>query len=153
MLKVLKRCPDPRKHFNPAKFLEALQLDSLLPRMEVDTSLYVTNRAKLEQMYPYLPQGHNYAIADVVYSTLKYLVSEEAEARAVRDKCKQLPQLTCRSLRVFAFHSDTGIVSSQHNMLVKSTAYVCTLYSPFIGPALYLYSVIHRHHLLFPFSY
>ena len=50
MLKVLKRCPDPGKHFNPAKFLEALQLDSLLPRMEVDTSLYVTNRAKLEQM-------------------------------------------------------------------------------------------------------
>ncbi len=119
MLKVLKKYPDPIKYFDSAKFLEALQLDSLLPRMEVDTSLYVTSRAKLEQVYPYLPQGHNYAIADVVYSTLKYLVSEEAEAGAVRDKCKQSPQLTCRLLCVYAFHSDTGIVSSQHNMLVS----------------------------------
>ena len=63
-------------------------MDSLLPRMEVYTSPYVTNRAKLEQMYPYLPQGHNYAVAGVVYSTLKYPISEEEEARAVRDKCK-----------------------------------------------------------------
>ena len=79
MLKVLKECPNPRKHFDPVKFLEALQLDSLLPRKEVDTSLYVTNRARLEQMYPYLPQGQKErdTVAGVVYSTLKYAVSEE----------------------------------------------------------------------------
>ena len=90
MLKVLKECPNPRKHFDPVKFLEALQLDSLLPRKEVDTSLYVTNRARLEQMYPYLPQGQKErdTVAGVVYSTLKYAVSEEEEAKAVRDKCK-----------------------------------------------------------------
>ena len=112
MLKVLKECPNPRKYFDPDKFLEALQLDSLLPRKEVDTSLYVTNRAKLEQMYPYLLGGQKDAVAGVVYSTLKYLVSEEEEARAVRDKCKLLPQLTCRSLRVYAFRLETSIVSS-----------------------------------------
>ena len=85
-------------------------MDSLLPRKEVDTSLYVTNRAKLEQMYPYLPQGQKErdTVAGVVYSTLKYTVSEEEEARAVRDKCKQSPQLTCQSLRVYAFHSDSS---------------------------------------------
>ena len=90
MLKVLKECPNPRKYFYPVKFLEALRLDSLLPRKEVDTSLYVTNRAKLEQMYPYLPQGQKErdTVAGLVYSTLKYTVSEEAEAKAVRDKCK-----------------------------------------------------------------
>ena len=92
MLKVLKECPNPRKYFDPAKFLEALRLDSLLPRKEVDTSLYVTNRAKLEQMYPYLFEGQKDAVASVVYSTLRYLVSEEAEARAVRDKCKRSSQ-------------------------------------------------------------
>ena len=119
MLKVLKECPNPRKYFDPARFLEALQLDSLLPRKEVDTSLYVINRAKLEQMYLCLPEGRNYAIADGLYSTLKHLVSEEAEAGAVRDKCKQSPQLTCRSLRVYAFYSETSIVSSLHNMLVS----------------------------------
>ena len=90
MLKVLKECPNPKKHFDPDKFLEALRLDSLLSRKEVDTSFYVTNRAKLEQMYPYLPQGQKEkdAVAGVVYSTLKYTVSEEEEAKAVRDKCK-----------------------------------------------------------------
>ena len=62
--------------------LEALQLDSLLPRMEVDTSLYITNRARLEQMYPYLPQEEG-MVAEVVYSVLKHAVSEEEEARAV----------------------------------------------------------------------
>ena len=69
MLKVLKECPDPRKYFDPNKFLEALQLDSLLPRMEVDTSLYVTNRAKLEQMYPYLFEGQIDAVPNVVQCT------------------------------------------------------------------------------------
>ena len=69
-----------------------MQLDSLLSRKKVDTSLYVINRAKLEQMYPYLFESQKDAIADVVYSTLKYLVSEEEEAGAVRDKCKQSPQ-------------------------------------------------------------
>ena len=117
MLKALKECPNPK--YDPVKFLEALQLDSLLPRKEVDTFLYVTNRAKLEQMYPYLFEGQIDAVSNVVYSTLKFTVSEEAEARAVRNKCKQSPQLTCRSLRVYAFHSDTSIVSSQHNMLVS----------------------------------
>ena len=64
-------------------------MDSLLPRKEVDTSLYVTNRAKLEQMYPYLFEVHKDAIADVVYSTMKYSISEEEEeARAVRNKRK-----------------------------------------------------------------
>ena len=91
-MKVLKKCDNPRKYFDPHKFLEALQLDSLLPRKEVDTSLYVTNRAKLEQMYPYLSQGQKDAVAGVVYSTLKFTVSEEKEARAVIDKCKQSPQ-------------------------------------------------------------
>ena len=95
MLKVLKECADPKKYFDPYKFLEALQLDSLLPRKEVDTSLYVTNRARLEQIYPYLPQGKEDAVASVVFSTLKYTVSEEEEARAVRDKCKQSPQHAC----------------------------------------------------------
>ena len=112
MLKVLKECPNPRKYFDPDKFLEALQLDSLLPRKEVHTSLYVTNRAKLKQMYPYLFGGQKDTVADVVCSTLKYLVSEEEEARAVRDKCKLLPQLTCRSLRAYAFRLETSIVSS-----------------------------------------
>ena len=90
MLKVLKECPNPRKHFDPVKFLEALQLDSLLPRKEVDTSLYVTNRARLEQMYPYLPQGQKErdTVAGLVYSTLKYTVSEEEEAKAVGERCK-----------------------------------------------------------------
>ena len=90
MLKALKECPNPRKYFDPVKFLEALQLDSLLPRKEVDTSLYVTNRARLEQMYPYLPQSQKErdTVAGVVYSTLKNTVSEEKDARAVRDKCK-----------------------------------------------------------------
>ena len=111
MLKVLKECPNPRKYFDPVKFLEALQLDSLLPRKEVHTSLYVTNRAKLEQMYPYLFGGQKDTVADVVCSTLKYLVSEE-EARAVRDKCKLSPQLTCWSLRAYAFRLETSIVSS-----------------------------------------
>ena len=90
MLEVLKECPNPRKHFDPDTFLEALQLDSLLPRKEVYTSLFVINRAKLEHMYPYLPQGQKErdTVAGVVYSTLKYTVSEEEEAKAVRDKCK-----------------------------------------------------------------
>ena len=69
MLKVLKECPDPRKYFDPNKFLEALQLDSLLPRKEVYTSLYVTNRAKLEQMYPYLFEGQIDAVPNVVQCT------------------------------------------------------------------------------------
>ena len=123
MLKVLKRCPDPRKYFDPDKFLAALQLDSLLPRKEVDTSLYVTNRAKLEQMYPYLFEGQIDAVPNVVYSTLKSTVSEEAEARAMRDKCKQSPQCT----------------TPQHDR--QSTAYACTPYNPFIGTTLYFHSV------------
>ena len=85
MLKVLKECPNPRKHFDPNKFLEALQLDSLLPRKEVDTSLYVTNRPKLEQMYPYLLEGQKDAVADV-----------ETAAEGMRDKCKQSPQHACQ---------------------------------------------------------
>ena len=84
MLKVLKECPNLRKHFDPDKFLEALQLDSLLPRKEVDTSLYVTNRARMEQVYPYLLEGLKDAVADV-----------ETEAEGVRDKCKQSPQHAC----------------------------------------------------------
>ncbi len=93
MLKVLKECPNPRKYFDPNKFLDALQLNSLLPRNEVDTSLYIRNRAKLEQMYPYLPQGQKErdAVAGVVYPTLRYAVSEEKDARAVIEKCKQPP--------------------------------------------------------------
>ena len=96
MLKVLKKCDNPRKYFDPHKFLDALQLDSLLPRKEVDTSLYVTNRAKLEQMYPYLSQSQKDAVAGVVYSTLKFTVSEEKDARAVIDKCKQSAQHACK---------------------------------------------------------
>ena len=100
MLKVLKECPDPRKYFDPDQLLEALQLNSLLPRNEVDTSLYIRNRAKLEQMYPYLPQGQKErdTVAGVVYSTLKYTVSEEKDARAVIEKCKQPNQHARQSL-------------------------------------------------------
>ena len=100
MLKVLKECPNPRKYFDPDKFLEALQLNSLLPRNEVDTSLYIRNRARLEQMYPYLPQGQKERdiVAGVVYSTLKFTVSEEKDARAVIEKCKQPPQHAHQSL-------------------------------------------------------
>ena len=87
MLNVLKTCSDPKKYFDRDKFLESLQLESLLARMEVDTSLYITNTAKLEQMYPYLPRQER-AVAEVVYSILKHAVSEEEEARAVRDTCK-----------------------------------------------------------------
>ena len=119
MLKALKECSNPKKYFDPVKFLEALQLDSLLPRKEVDTSLYVTNRAKLEQMYPYLFEGQIDAVPNVVYSTLKFTVSEEAEARAVKDKCKLSPQLTHQPLHVYAFHSETSIVSCYHHMLVS----------------------------------
>ena len=104
MLKVLKECGDPWKYFDPHKFLEALQLDSLLPRKEVDTSLYVTNRAKLEQMYPYLSMGQKDAVAGVVYSTLKFTVSEEKEARAVTAKCKQSPQHVCIQCIVHCVH-------------------------------------------------
>ena len=86
MLEALKNCSVPNTYINPAKFLESLQLDRLLPRMEVDTSLYITNAAKLEQMYPYLPQEEG-MVAEVVYSSLN-AVSEEKEARAVRDTCK-----------------------------------------------------------------
>ena len=129
MLKVLKECPDPRKHFDPNKFLEALQLDSLLPRKEVYTSLYVSNRAKLEQMYPYLFEGQIDVVPNVVYSTLKFTVSEEAEAKAVRDKCKQSPQLTCRSLHVYAFRLETSIVSSQHKILVSHMCLHCIAHS------------------------
>ena len=95
MLKVLMECADPKKYLDPYKFLEALQLDSLLPRKEMDTALYVTNRARLEQMYPYLPQGKEDAVADAVFSTLKCTVSEEREATAVKDSCKQSPQHAC----------------------------------------------------------
>ena len=95
MLKVLKECGDPRKYFDPHKFLEVLHLDSLLPRREVDTSLYVRNRAQLEQMYPYLPNKDTITVTGVVYSTLKFTVSEEKEARAVIDKCKQSLQHVC----------------------------------------------------------
>ena len=132
MLKVLKECPNPRKYFDPDKYLDALQLDSLLPRKEVDTSLYITNRAKLEQMYPYLIEGQIDAVPNVVYSTLKHLVSEEAEAGAVRDKCKLSPQLTCQSLHVYAFHSDTSIVSSHHHMHI-SEVHMCVCHAKF-GP-------------------
>ena len=87
MLKELKMGSDPKMHFDRVTFLESLQLESLLPRMEVDTSLYITNAAKLEQMYPYLPQEKG-MVAEVVYSSLKHVVSKEEEARAVRDTCK-----------------------------------------------------------------
>ena len=87
MLRELKTCKCPKMHFDPDMFLESLQLDSLLPRMEVDTSLYITNTAKLEQMYPYLPQEEG-MVAEVVYSSLKHAVSEEEEAKAVRDTSK-----------------------------------------------------------------
>ena len=73
------------KSFDPDVYLESLQLD-ILRHMEVDTSLYITNRARLEQMYPYLPRQKG-MVADVVYSILKHAVSEE-EARAVRDTSK-----------------------------------------------------------------
>ena len=96
MLKELKNCSDPKKYFDPDLFLEALQLDSLLPRLEVDTSFYITNRARLEQMYPYLPQDEG-MVAEVVYSVLKHAVSEEEEARAVRDTCKQAPNILSES--------------------------------------------------------
>ena len=105
MLKVLNECVDPRKYFDPVRFLEALQLDSLLPRKEVDTShhimdasLYVINRAKLEQMYPYLPQQQKDAVADMIYLILNWRFTEE-EARAMRSNCEQLPQHTCHSLQ------------------------------------------------------
>ena len=77
-----KRVPtsDRKKYFSPDKFLESLQLESLLPRMEVDTSLYITNAAKLEQMYPYLPQKEG-MVAEVVYTILQHAVSEEEVAR------------------------------------------------------------------------
>ena len=80
--------------------LEALQLKSILPRKEMETYLYIRNRAKLEQMYPYLPQGQKGrdTVAGVVYSTLKYTVSKEKDARAVREKCKQPPQHAHQSL-------------------------------------------------------
>ena len=107
MLKVLKECGDPWKYFDPYKFLEALQLNSLLPRREVDTSLYIRNRAQLEQMYPYLP--HKDTVANVVYSTLKFTVSEEKDARAVIDKCKQSPQHACQPLCVALCGLHTGI--------------------------------------------
>ena len=87
MLEVLKEYTDRKKYFSPDKFLESLQLESLLPRMEVDTSFYITNAAKLEQMYPYLPRQEG-MVAEVVYSSLRHTVSEEEEARAVRDTCK-----------------------------------------------------------------
>ena len=108
MLKVLKECGDPWKYFDPFKFLEALHLDSLLPRREVDTSLYVTNRAELEQMYPYLPQ--NDTVAGVVYSTLKFTVSEEKDARAVIDKCTS-PQHLCQPLclALHGLHTGTSL--------------------------------------------
>ena len=89
MLKELKKRSDPNTYIDFVKFLESLQLESLLPRMEVDMSLYITNAAKLEQMYPYLPQEEG-MVAEVVYSGLKHAVSEEEEARAVRDTCKHL---------------------------------------------------------------
>ena len=87
MLKELKNCSDPKKCFDPNVFLDALQLGSLLPRMEVDASFYITNRARLEQMYPFLPQKEG-MVAEVVYSILEHAVSKEEEARAVRDTCK-----------------------------------------------------------------
>ena len=87
MLEVLKEYSDRKKYFSPDKFLESLQLESLLSRIEVDTSLYITNAAKLEQMYPYLPQQEG-VVAEVVYSSLRHAVSAEEEARAVRDTCK-----------------------------------------------------------------
>ena len=121
MLKVLKECPNPRKYFDPDKFLEALQLDSLLPRKEVDTSLYVTNRAKLEQMFPYLFESQNDAVTGVVYSTLKYLVSEEDEARAVRDKCKQLPQHARHTCTICMYNTGTR----QCRNVCHQSPYVC----------------------------
>ena len=86
-LTIGKTKSDRKKYFSPDKFLESLQLESLLPRMEVDTSLYITNAAKLEQMYPYLPQKEG-MVAEVVYTILHHAVSEEEVARAVRDTCK-----------------------------------------------------------------
>ena len=103
MLKLLMECADPKKYFDPYKFLEALQLDSLLRRKEVDTALYIANRARLEQMYPYLPQQQKDSIAGVVYSTLKFAVSE-VEARAVKNRCKQSPQHVCYSLHMCALN-------------------------------------------------
>ena len=99
MLKYLKKCSVPNTYIDPVKFLESLQLESLLPRMEVDMSLYITNTAKLEHMYPYLPQKEG-MVAEVVYSSLKHAVSEEEEARAVRDTCKHHNIATYLSLSV-----------------------------------------------------
>ena len=101
MLKVLKECGDPRMYFDPFQFLDALQLDSLLPRRAVDTSLYVINRAELEQMYPYLSHKDTVVVAGVVYSTLKFTVSEEKDAKAVNDKCKQSPRHACQPLHMY----------------------------------------------------
>ena len=112
MLKELKKCSDPNTYIDPVMFLESLQLESLLPRMEVDMSLYITNTAKLEQMYPYLPQKEG-MVAEVVYSSLKHAVSEEEEARAVRDTCKHpsIPAFTlCISVCCMAYEHPLIII-------------------------------------------
>ena len=87
MLEELKNCSDPKRCFDPNVFLKSLRLDSLLFRIEVDMCFYITNRAQLEQMYPYLPWQQG-MVADVVYSSLKHVVSKDEEARAVTDKSK-----------------------------------------------------------------